>query len=147
MSSLSSYWWEWRQRHALGNLMSSRTVSRLNKLEAGRLPDPDSLFLLWVKPGTPLKEQTAQIHALGLSASLDGVICAEWQNKEKMPAPRWLRYRDIPRDELNVLSAKIREVAGSGPAEPTDHRTAQYLRGASDRDLLAKIFSVGALSA
>jgi hypothetical protein len=127
--------------------MASSIVSRLNRLEAARLPSPDSLFLLWVKPGTPLKEQTAQIHALGLSASIDGVICAEWTSKAEMPPPRWSRYRDLPRDELNVLSAKIRVVAGSGAAEPTDDRTAQYLMGMSDRDLLAKIFSVGALSA
>jgi hypothetical protein len=124
--------------------MSSRTVARLNRLEAKIRPDSESVFLLWVKPGTLWKEQIAQIHALGLSSSLDDVICAEWPSKGQMPAPRWLRYREIPREELDVLSAKIREMAESAPAQPTDERTAQALLKMSDRDLMAKILSVGA---
>jgi hypothetical protein len=125
--------------------MSSSIVSRLNKLEAKRRPDPDSIFLLWVKPGTPIKEQTAQIHALGLSASLDDVICAEWPLNEEMPGPRWRLYRDIPQNEMDVLDAKIEDIAGDGPAQPTDERAKQYLKSLSDRDLVAKILSVGAM--
>jgi hypothetical protein len=130
---------------ASGDLMSSSIVSRLNKLEAKRRPNPDSLFLLWVKPGTPWKEQTAQIHALGLSASLDDVICAEWTGEEEMPAPRWCLYRDIPQNEMDVLFARFRAMAEAEPARPTDERAAHACMGLSDRDLLAKALSVGAV--
>jgi hypothetical protein len=131
--------------------MSSSIVSRLNKLEAKNRPNPDSLFLLWVKPGTPIKEQTAQIHALGLSVSLDDVICAEWPLSEELPAPRWRLYRDIPQNEMDVLDAKIEDmiakledIAGDAQAPPANERAAQHFKEMSDRDLLAKILSVTA---
>jgi len=125
--------------------MSSSIVSRLNKLEAKNRPNPDSLFLLWVKPGTPIKEQTAQIHALGLSATLDDVICAEWPLNEELPAPRWRLYRDIPQNEMDVLDAKIEAMVEAEPARPTDERAAHACMRLSDRDLLAKTLSVGAV--
>jgi hypothetical protein len=126
--------------------MSRNTVARLNKLEAGRLPNPDSLFLLWVKPGTSSKEQTAQIHALGLSASLDGVICAEWISKEEMPPPRWRLYRDIPRNEIDVLDNIIKKTVLVAGADELNEAAAQPEASdfdrLSDRDLMARIFSV-----
>jgi hypothetical protein len=131
--------------------MSRSIVSRLNKLEAKNRPNPDSVFLLWVKPGTPWKEQTAKIHALGLSASPDDVICAEWPLGEELPAPRWRLYRDIPQNEMDVLDAKIEDMIAKlediadDAAPPTDERAAQHLNEMSDRDLLAKILSVGAV--
>ena len=134
-----------------GDLMASSIASRLNKLEAKRRPNPDSIFLLWVKPGTPIKEQTAQIHALGLSASLDDVICIEWPLNEELPAPRWRLYRAIPQNEMDVLVAKIKDMIAKlgditgDAAPPTDEREAQHLKEMSDRDLLAKILSVSAL--
>jgi hypothetical protein len=124
--------------------MSRNIAARLNKLEAGRLPNPDSLFLLWVKPGTTLKEQTAQIHALGLSPTLDGVVCAEWPSDKEMPAPRWRLYRDIPQNEMDVLNSVIRGMAldavvANEPA-PRHPAGASDLDRLSDRDLMIRIF-------
>src|SRR5471030_2108354 len=124
--------------------MSSSIVSRLNKLEAKNRPNPDSVFLLWVKPGTPWKEQTAQIHALGLSASLDGVICAEWPLNEELPAPRWRPYRDIPQNEMDVLDGVIEKMVLDAGVGQADEPAPQHLKDISDRDLLAKIFSIAA---
>jgi hypothetical protein len=100
------------------------------------------------EPGTSLKEQTGKIHALGLSPTLDGVVCAEWPTEEEMPAPRWRLYRDIPRNEIDVLNDIIKKtVLDAGVDQITEALAPpEDLDRLSDRDLLAKIFSVGAAS-
>ena len=67
-----------------------------------------------------------------------------------LTAPRWRLYRDIPQNEMDVLDAKIEDMIAKlediadDAAPPTDERAAQHLKEMSDRDLLAKILSVGA---
>jgi hypothetical protein len=83
-----------------------------------------------------------------LSGALDDVICAEWISEREVPPSRWLLYRDIPRGELDVLFAKIRVMAedmtADGSAQTTDEHAPQALTKLSDRDLMAKILSIGA---
>lgn len=126
--------------------MNSRNVvARIIKLEARR-QRPDETLLVWRRPDADVKAAAS----VATFAPGDRVICLEWFGTGKLPAPRWCRKglsSELSATENEYVTRSLERACEPGPARagfagiPV---SSDWLRDASDTDLLHMVFGVAA---